>query len=137
MPKRVELRRSLERGFTLVEVLVALTVAALVLGAALRAAGAMTVAQERAQQVTYAGWSAENRLAEVRLADAYPEIGRGEVDCSQGTLVLVCITEVQPTANRYMRRITVTVHPTTERLEVWARRTGFAADLPRFPGEGS
>ncbi len=37
-------------GFTLVEVLVALLIVALVLGAGLRAAGALTVAQQRLTQ---------------------------------------------------------------------------------------
>jgi general secretion pathway protein I len=51
------------RGFTLIEVLVALAIVAVVLGAGLKAAGALTNNAQRLADVTAAQWCADNQLA--------------------------------------------------------------------------
>ncbi|MBY6204748.1 type II secretion system minor pseudopilin GspI [Halomonas denitrificans] len=56
------------RGFTLIEVLVALAVVALALGALARAAGNAAAVQYEAERRTFALWVASNRLAELELA---------------------------------------------------------------------
>ncbi|WP_431260535.1 type II secretion system minor pseudopilin GspI [Roseateles chitinivorans] len=71
------------RGFTLVEVLVALTIVALCLAAGLRAAGAMTSNSDRLAINSLAQWCAENELTEMRLTKAFPGIGDNSVSCSQ------------------------------------------------------
>ncbi len=119
-------------GFTLVEVLVALVIVALVLGAGLRAAGALTVAQQRLAQKTHAGWSADNRLAELRLARIFPEPGRRESPCPQAQLVLVCVEEVRPTVHPSIRLVNILVYMADDRTAVLLRRSGYLADLPAF-----
>lgn len=120
------------RGFTLVEVLVALVIVALVLGAALRAAGALTVAQQRLAQKTYAGWSADNRLAELRLAGIFPAPGRNEAPCPQAQMVLVCVEEVRPTVNPSIRLVNILVYLADDRNAVLLRRIAYIANLPAF-----
>ncbi len=120
-------------GFTLVEVLVALVIVALVLGAALRASGSLATAQQRLTQQTYAGWSADNRLSEIRLARLFPNPGRGEAPCPQANLELVCVEEVFATANPAIRRIDILVYAADNRDALLLRRTAFAANLPPFP----
>lgn len=71
------------RGFTLVEVLVALTIVALCLAAGLRAAGAMTSNSDRLAINSLAQWCAENELTEMRLTKAFPGIGDNSISCSQ------------------------------------------------------
>ena len=71
------------RGFTLVEVLVALAIVAVALGAGLRAAGALTDNARRLGEVSAAQWCAENELANLRLARGFPGIGDAEFRCEQ------------------------------------------------------
>ena len=55
------------RGFTLIEVLVALVIVAISLAAGVKAAGALTQNAARLQTVSAAQWCAENQLSELRL----------------------------------------------------------------------
>lgn len=93
------------RGFTLVEVLVALAIVAVALAAGLRAAGALTQNTERLQAVTAGQWCAENALTGLRLAHQLPGVGDSAFGCEQlgrryaGTLV------TRPTPNPNFRRV--------------------------------
>ena len=51
------------RGFTLIEVLVALAIVAVTLGAGIRAAGSLTNNTVRFAEITAAEWCADNRDA--------------------------------------------------------------------------
>jgi len=68
-------------GFTLLEVLVALTIVALSLTAVTASMSQMIEAARTMRNRTYASWIAQNRIAELRLADAIPDVGasNGEV----------------------------------------------------------
>ena len=74
------LRRS--RGFTLIEVMVALTIVALSLTAVTASMSQMIDAANTMRDRTYASWIAQNRIAELRLAAATPEVGatNGDVE---------------------------------------------------------
>lgn len=70
------------RGFTLIEVMVALAVASLSLAAVAAAVSQMVDAASAMQERTFASWIAQNRIAEMRLANVVPEVDTttGEVD---------------------------------------------------------
>jgi general secretion pathway protein I len=93
------------RGFTLIEVLVALAIVAITLGAGIRAAGSLTANTARLADVTAAQWCADNQLTGLRLAHQFPDIGDGDFTCEQlgrgyaGKLV------VRPTPNPNFRRV--------------------------------
>jgi general secretion pathway protein I len=70
-------------GFTLVEVMVALAIVAITLGAGSKAAGALADNAERARQVSAAQWCADNQLVGLRLAAQFPNVGSGEFGCEQ------------------------------------------------------
>lgn len=96
-------------GFTLVEVLVALVIAAVALTAAVRALGFSTDQANSLLERSLALQSAENHLAELRLAGAWPAFGEQSVACPQGGLRLVCRQTVRPSENHNFRLVTVAV----------------------------
>lgn len=115
-------------GFTLVEVLVALTIVAVALMASLRATGALSVSAFELRQRTLAQWSAENRLAEIRVQGEWPNQGKRSFDCSQAEARLVCEEEVFNTPNPQFRRVEVSVYPEQgERIRL-SRLVGFATN---------
>jgi general secretion pathway protein I len=77
------LRRAAPRGFTLLEVLVALAVVAIALGAGLRAAGVLTDNAARLADVVAAQWCADNQLTGLRLARTFPDVGDADFSCEQ------------------------------------------------------
>ena len=96
-------------GFTLLEVLVALVIVGTALGASLRAVGSLTQNSSDLRASMMATWSAENRLAQIRLAHEWPAPGQRRFDCVQGELHLVCEENVFATPNPYFRRVEVSV----------------------------
>jgi general secretion pathway protein I len=98
-----------QRGFTLLEVLVALVIVGTALGAALRAVGSLTQNSADLRTAMMATWSAENRLVQIRLGKEFPEVGKRGFDCPQGDLHLVCQEEVFTSPNPLLRRVEVSV----------------------------
>lgn len=104
----------LQQGFTLVEVLVALTIVAIALMACLRAVGSITASSSDLRSRTLAQWSAENRLTEIRVRSEFPSVGRRNYPCPQGDLQLVCQEDVYTTANPNFRRIEIQVYDSAQ-----------------------
>lgn len=96
-------------GFTLVEVLVALTIVAIALGAGLRAASSLADNSERLGLVTAAQWCADNELVRVRLSRQFPPVGDSEFICQQAGWTLSGRLNVRPTPNPNFRRLEATV----------------------------
>ncbi|HEY5799074.1 MAG TPA: type II secretion system minor pseudopilin GspI [Burkholderiaceae bacterium] len=99
-----------KRGFTLLEVLVALVIVGTALGASLRAVGSLTQNSGGLRSNMMATWSAENRLVQIRLSREFPALGKRNFECPQGNLVLLCEEEVLPTPNVNFRRVEVSVY---------------------------
>lgn len=110
MPIRYSPRLRRVRGFTLLEVLVALVVVGTALGASLRAVGSLTQNSNALRASMMATWSAENRLGQLRLSGEFPPLGRRSFECPQGDLQLTCAEEVFPTPNPFFRRVEVSVY---------------------------
>ncbi len=70
------------RGFTLIEVMVALAIVAFSLTAVAASMGQMIDTANAMRERTYASWIAQNEIAEMRLANVIPEVTTtsGEVD---------------------------------------------------------
>ena len=96
-PLKLRLRRT--TGFTLIEVLVALTIVAITLGAGIRAAGALTGNTQRLADVSAAQWCAENQLAALRLSGLTPPIGDSDFSCPELGLTYLGKMAVRPTPN--------------------------------------
>jgi general secretion pathway protein I len=97
------------RGFTMIEVLVALTIIAVALSASLRAVGSLATGEADLHRRLLAGWSADNALAQLHLSHTWPDVGSQSFDCSQGNLELLCTERVSGTPNPLFRRVEVLV----------------------------
>lgn len=94
-------------GFTLIEVLVALAIVAVTLGAGIKAAGALANNAERMTEITEAQWCADNQLTAMRLPTQrqLPGIGDSEFSCTQLGRVFHGRLQVRPTPNPNFRRV--------------------------------
>ena len=93
------------RGFTLIEVLVALGITALALMAGLKATGSLSRNAER-QTVSMLGQiCAENELIALRLRRQLPDTGNTTVQCTQAGRLLQVDVSVRPTPNPNFRRV--------------------------------
>lgn len=92
-------------GFTLIEVLVALAIVAIALGAGVKAAGSLTGNAERLQKMSAAQWCAENQLSELRLQQQFPGVGDSSFECEQLGLQFQGRLVVRPTPNPSFRRV--------------------------------
>ena len=93
------------RGFTLVEVLVALAIVAIALVAGLKASAALTNNAQRQTDVLLAQICAENTLIDLRLARQLPAVGDNEIPCEQAGFAFSVHLKVAPTPNPSFRRV--------------------------------
>lgn len=121
-PRRVQNSR---RGFTLVEVLVALAIVSIALLAALRAAGLGTASAGELRSRLLAGWVAENLLSEQRAMGAWLPLGIQHGTASQGGFTFAWREEVIATPNPAFRRVDILVYAAPEESRPLARLTGF------------
>jgi len=98
-----------QRGFTLIEVLVALAVVAITLSAGLQATGSLTRAATRQADQWLAQLCAENALTRLRLVRQLPDVGDSVAACEQAGQALQVRLAVLPTPNPNFRRIDATV----------------------------
>lgn len=108
-----DVRRPLRAaGFTLIEVLVALAILAVALGAAMRVAGMAATTTGELKQRTLALWVAQNRLAEQRLRGMrgeWPPLGQSEGEATQAGLAFRWQEDIDATPHGDFRRIRIRV----------------------------
>jgi general secretion pathway protein I len=118
------------RGFTLIEVLVALAIISIALLASLRVAGAGTNSVGELRARLLAGWVAENILAEQRARGVWLPLGSQRGVARQGGIEFGWREDVVATPNTQFRRVDVRVFPANEEAHVIAHLVGFAVLPP-------
>lgn len=94
-----------QRGFTLVEVLVALSIVAIALMAGLQSTNALTRNALRQSDIVLAQLCAENELVRVRLSRQMPSVGDSTQPCEQAGRRFDVRLIVRPTPNPSFRRV--------------------------------
>jgi general secretion pathway protein I len=97
--------RRTRRGFTLIEVLVALGIVAIALTAGLKATASLNRNAARQSDVMLAQLCADNDLIRLRLARQMPSIGEATSSCDQAGQALTVVTVVRPTPNPNFVRV--------------------------------
>lgn len=121
--------RSREKGFTLIEVLVALAIIAVAMSAAVRVAGLMTQSSGVLRDRSVAMIAAQSRMAELRLEGRLPN-GMKAVECDQGRLMLRCEQVIASAENGRLLKVGIQVFdrnldaPPLARLETLLSRPG-------------
>lgn len=103
------------RGFTLLEVLVALAIFASVSAVVLTAAGRSLTNAGRLEELTLAGWIADNRISELQLQQIPPSIGRETQELDYGSRQWQTLSEIEASADPGLLRVTVWVALQTPR----------------------
>ena len=97
------------RGFTLIEVLVALVILAVALAAAARAANIATVSAEESKLRTLATWAAQNRVALLTATRSFPGSGVTSGNSTLGGIAFEWRQTATDTPNPAFRKIEISV----------------------------
>ena len=125
MLKKSALRGS--SGFTLLEVVIALAIISLALGAAIRASGFGADKGYELQQRTLAGWVVSNVTNELMATRSFPEMGALDGKAQQGKFEFVWRQETGPTPNLSFRRVEIKVFSADKPDDVLAHQVSYVA----------
>ncbi len=103
-----------DRGFTLIEVLVALAIFVAVALALESTMGANVGGQSRFEEKTLATWVASNKLVELQIYQRWPGIGRQDDEARLGNRDWFISTVVSEGPYPGTRRVDISVGPRTE-----------------------
>lgn len=123
-------------GFTLIEVLVALAVVAIALGALVRAVGQGAATAAALRERAVARWVALNRIAALELAQAWPAPGTRTGTAEMAGRRWRWEERVRPTDVPTLRRVEVTVRASEGRDGPQVRLVAFLALPARQAGGG-
>ncbi|KVQ95693.1 type II secretion system minor pseudopilin GspI [Burkholderia ubonensis] len=123
--------RGPQTGFTLIEVLIALAIVAVALGAVMRAIGALASDTDTARMRLLALWSADNALGAIRIAASWPPVGASTFACPQGPYRFVCRQSVTALPSPLVRQVTVSVHASASSRTVLAEVVTVVQDEAR------
>jgi general secretion pathway protein I len=113
------------RGFTLIEILVAVAILAVALAATTRAAGVATDGALETRHRLLATWAAENRIAELRARRIFPAPASTQYNTEQAGLALTIVEVVADTPNPTMRRVELAVADARDPNRVLTRLTAY------------
>lgn len=124
--------RADRRGFTLIEVLVALAIVTVALIAALRAAGVGASNADELRTRLLASWVAQNALEEHRARGDWLQLGTQRWGAYQAGARFTLREEVTATPNPAFRRVDLTVYDAADESRALARSSAVLT-LPPAP----
>ena len=115
------------KGFTLIEILVAVAILAVALAATSRAASVATDSALETRQRLLATWAAQNRVAELKALRIFPAAASTRLTTEQGGLALVIDETVTETPNASIRRVDLAVADARDTGRVLTRLTAYVS----------
>lgn len=97
------------KGFTLIEILIAVAILAVALAATTRAASVATDGALETRHRLLATWAAQNRIAELRARRVFPSIATHRLNAEQAGMALVIDETIAETPNPAIRRLDLAV----------------------------
>jgi general secretion pathway protein I len=119
-----------DRGFTLIEILVALAIIAVALAAGMRALAQATDGASNLKAHTLALWVAQNRLAVAQLEKPWIAIGTREGAQAQAGATFVFREQVSATPNPAFRKIEIDVAESARPDYALAHLVGYVGNSP-------
>ena len=113
------------RGFTLLEVLIALAVVAVALAASVRMGSTASINAARLEGKTFAHWVAMNQMEELRAKRAWPGTGTRSGTEEMGKRLWRWTRRVESTEDADVRRVEVEVALDEEPDDVLSVLTGY------------
>lgn len=107
-----------QRGFTLIEVLVALTIVAIALFAGTQATSSLARSSQRQTDLLLAQICADNALYALRLTRQMPSVGDGDSECQQANRTFTVQMKVRPTPNPSFMRVQTNVIDAQEKYGI-------------------
>ena len=115
------------RGFTLIEILVAVAILAVALAATTRAASLAVDGTLETRQRLLATWAAQNRVAELRARRIFPAAASTRLNTEQGGMALVIDETVTGTPNPAIRRVDLAIADARDPNRVLTRLTAYVS----------
>ena len=115
------------KGFTLIECLVALLIIAIVLASATRAIGMAIEDVQDAYAREAANWVADNQYNQYYLDENFPDFGNSTTNVTMAGVDFVVETAITATPNQYFRRIEIAVSEKKKPKYVLFRTVNFIA----------
>jgi len=98
-----------QAGFTLIEVLVAMTIIAVGVSALVSAAGSSVWRAEYLREREFGRWVASNVLTEMQVVPAWPDVGTKNTEVQMGNFQWYVRTRTQAVADADLRRLDIEV----------------------------
>ena len=128
---KITIANKQNKGFTLIEVMVALTIIAISLGALLSTSGTQARSASYLKHKTLAHWVAVNELTQIRIAKEFPDVGvkKGETTMANNDWYWTRTTKA--TEDENARQITFTLYEDKDRTKNLTSLIGYAnRDVP-------
>ena len=110
-------------GFTLIEVMVALAIVGLSLGAVAASVSQMVDAATTMRERTYGSWIGQNKIAELRLANVVPEVSDTSGELEYAGIEWAWRANISETGVENLFRVDVTVsYPGSDHLDPYRQR---------------
>lgn len=129
-------RLSVNAGFTLIEILVAMTIIAVGVSALVASAGGSAWRADYLREREFGRWVASNELTLLQVLPAWPDVGTKNTEVEMGETLWFIKTRTQAVADPDLRRVDVEVRKDKEAENYIYVVTGFVGnpETRQFPG---